>query len=329
MSDRCMRIALALAALPLVFGVWCLASVAHGSSWRIPCIAGTGLTIATSVLIWKNYVRWTVIRSTSTLALSLAALAQVAFWQPLWAIGGCGWREALCTAQSLAGAGIWAVGGALLWWGAVLLGRRSYMESGDTTRRRVMTPNAVRLAIGIALVPFLPGLFWITFFAVHEVRPQSWAEEFVAFLAYTLCAVVAGSVWLLLWRRAVVWTRGRRVITAVLAGVLLLSPLGTLVADAVAGATGGSDTVEAACWLAPLFAYAVWLAGTAWAWRTERPRLVPGLAADAAGEENWATCPECGYSLRGLREVRCPECGWSATVDVIVARSITRVVAVP
>ena len=29
-------------------------------------------------------------------------------------------------------------------------------------------------------------------------------------------------------------------------------------------------------------------------------------------------CPECGYSLIGLRDLRCPECGATFTIDELI-----------
>lgn len=38
------------------------------------------------------------------------------------------------------------------------------------------------------------------------------------------------------------------------------------------------------------------------------PQLAPRTHGDPRDPDN-PTCPECGYSLRGLPEPRCPECG--------------------
>jgi hypothetical protein len=32
------------------------------------------------------------------------------------------------------------------------------------------------------------------------------------------------------------------------------------------------------------------------------------------------TCPECGYSMSGLKESRCPECGHQCTIDQLIAQ---------
>ena len=47
-----------------------------------------------------------------------------------------------------------------------------------------------------------------------------------------------------------------------------------------------------------------------------------GLESLAAGEAE-LICPDCGYSLRGLREVHCPGCGWQSTLDDVVAHALS------
>jgi ribosomal protein L37E len=72
----------------------------------------------------------------------------------------------------------------------------------------------------------------------------------------------------------------------------------------------------------PFFAAALWLAGTAWSWRSLGLHVSAATLAGTTDMEQWLVCPRCGYSLIGLREVRCPECGWNTTVDDVVRRSL-------
>lgn len=74
-------------------------------------------------------------------------------------------------------------------------------------------------------------------------------------------------------------------------------------------------------WTSPLFAAALWFAGTAWLWRSKRIDLPEGNLAES-DLTDLVRCGECGYSLVGLREVRCPECGWQSTVDDAVRRGM-------
>ena len=88
MTDRCMRVTLWLALVPLVFGVWCLL-IAGFDNFRLASAAGTIIGLALAIAIWRKYVRWAVLRSLSTTGLVVFTLAQVLIWHPLWAIGGC------------------------------------------------------------------------------------------------------------------------------------------------------------------------------------------------------------------------------------------------
>jgi hypothetical protein len=327
MSDRCARIALLLALLPFLFGTWALVLAFDGSSLQIPTAVGTLLAIGLTIVAWRRYVCWSVLRSTSTIGLTLLALAQIALWRPLWSSGCSAIEDYLRISQSLSSLGLWLAVCALLWWGGLWIGRRPGPHSDGLTRRFVMSPNGLRLVVGIALIPFLAGLFWIILFALDQWSSNTIANAAEPVVAYAVCAVLAVAIWLLLWRRAVEWTRKRRWITLALALVLLASPISVFCQEAFyAGALG--HVWEVFCWLAPVFAWALWLAGTAWAWRSDRAGTLPGLSATtAAGGPAW--CPRCGYSLTGLHEVRCPECGWSSTVDDIVALSLARALAVP
>jgi len=189
-----------------------------------------------------------------------------------------------------------------------------------------MTSNAVRLAIGVALLPLLPGLFFVEYIAV-DGAPWGWSSRVTTWLSYETCVLVATVIWLLLWRRAVVWDRTRRLATLGLALLFLASPASAFWAGSF-GATGLGPLYEMFCTISPLFTFALWLTGTARLWRDRQPRaLVERLAG--IGAEDVARCPTCSYNLRGLREVRCPECGWASTVDDIVQRCIAGTLAVP
>lgn len=326
MSDRCARITLLLALVPLVTGAGgVFLSVGLGDG-HVSSIAGTIIALGCAILIWRKYVRWSVLRSTSTFGLMLLTVVQAVLWQPLWAIGGCGMRDFLCFGQSLAMLGLGLAGAFVLWWSGILSGC-DWRAMRGAARRLVMTPDAVRLVIGIALIPLLPGVFVIEMLALQAFTGGLWSEDLRAFAAYEVCIAVAIGVWWLLWLRVIQWNARRRTATLCLAMVLVVSPVLVIWQPVLTlGAFG--DTWRIFCYLAPLFAWALWLAGTAWAWRSAR-QLTTGRLTQATDAEAMALCPTCSYSLRGLREVRCPECGWASTVDDIVERSLDRALAVP
>ena len=327
MTDRCFRIVLLLALMPLVSGAWALVGsyVGGRSAWGSGSMVGSALALVSTIVIWHRCVRRTVPRLLSTAGIALVATGQVVLWHPVWTTGWRGTDEFLCTSQALSGGGLALGALALTWWGG-LLTRCDPRHSAPPSRRVVMTPNAVRLAIGVALLPLLSGLFFVEYLALNEA-PWGWASRSCTWLSYETCAVVATAVWFLLWRRAVVWDSTRRLGSLGLALLFLASPLSVFWAYPF-GATGLGPLCETLCLLSPLFTFALWLAGTAWLWRDRQPHALVGRLV-GVGAEGAARCPTCGYNLHGLREVRCPECGWASTVDDIVQRSIVGTLAVP
>ncbi len=188
-----------------------------------------------------------------------------------------------------------------------------------------MTPNAVRLTIGIALIPLLPAVFGLTFLALEDFTDLAyiaWSESIEAFIAYEVSLMVGALAWWALWRSAVAWDSRRRLLTMLLSVILVLSPLGILLAgDRMLGVG------ELLAGILPACAFAVWLAGTAVLWRSADRISI--LQAWESHTEDVANCPKCRYNLRGLPEVRCPECGWTGTVDQVVANALREWAVMP
>ncbi len=332
MSDRCARIMTMLALAPVAVGLWfVLLPLADTvlpwpgapvrSMFQIVALPCTLLWLAGAVWIWRRYVRWTVLRTLSTPALILLSIAQVFYWQPIYPVSGCGRDDEVCTAQSLAVAGIGLLLLLPLWW----RGRRR--STGGTARvaRLKMSANAVRLLAMIALVPLLSGLFFLALFLQRDLLGTT--EETAIFFAYLLGACSLIAVSLLLWRRAVIWDRRRRVMTMILALVLVASCATVFIVTSPWSGPSWQQSLTLLCYTSPLFTAALWLAGTARLWRGRGGlSLEAGQYASGTLEPR---CPECSYSLRGLREVRCPECGWSSTVDGIVERTLAEAAEVP
>ena len=185
-----------------------------------------------------------------------------------------------------------------------------------------MSPAAVRLALGMALIPFLPGLCYLAQLTERHFR-GTW-DNWTEWRAYTLCALVTLVVWLGLWWRGIVWTRGRAVATILLGLLLVSSPASGLLpsGDQLLGSRA-APWWDAFRFTFPFFALAGWIGGTAWTWRQSSARTLQ--RATWLERDQLARCPKCGYSLKGLREVRCPECGWNSTVDGIIEQSLADV----
>lgn len=316
-----------IALVPLVFGLSCLLAQGLGSA-QVAGVGGTVIAVLLTVITWRRYVRWTVLRSMSTGVLAALVLSQVALWRPLWPSGCTTIDDAQCTAQSLATLGVGLTAFAFLWWRTRRATDARRGAADIAPGRFIMSPGAARLTIGVALIPLLVGVFWITYFTLEHMDVPGVSDYTVRVcMCYEVCTMGAIAVWVILWRPVVEWNRRRRLATLALGAMFLASPLAIVWAEHPVFATLG-PTWTVFCGAAPLFGWALWLAGTAWAWRSGRSRVLPEFAAGAPLEA-LAVCPTCGYSLRGLREVRCPECGWASTVEDIVARSLERVVAAP
>jgi len=328
LQSRIKNDAVLLAAVPATIAVWWVASASTdllgGSYFRDASLGATVLIFLWTLATWRKYVRWSVLRTTG---LTLLALAHVLLWYPVWAVTGCAQADKLCTAQSSCVAGIWLAGCVLAWWARVVIRGSAPLSEEPRSWRYRMSPSIARLVVGMALIPFLPGLWCFAYMTEEYFRgtTDSWTE----WRALELCAVVLVGVWLLLWQRRVEWNARRRACTVVLALLTLASPAAWFIPDGntVVGArlAGIWDAVRD---MLPFFAASLWLAGTAWTWRSIRMHVHAHLQAAAINMEQLLVCPQCGYSLIGLRDVRCPECGWSTTVDDIVSRSLSEVLEV-
>ena len=325
MDDRTARAALLLAVVPATIAVWWVTGTTTdflgGDAFQGASLGATVLIFVWTLATWRKYVRWNVLRTTSTLGLTLLALAHVLLWYPVWAVTGCGQADALCTVQSSCVAGITLAGCALAWWARIVI-RGSTALSGEAKPGRYrMSPSVARLVVGMALIPFLPGLGHFVYITEEFFRgsTDSWTE----WRALELCAVVLVGVWFLLWRGRVEWNTRRRSRTVVFALLTLASPAAVFIPDGntVVGARF-AELWNAVRAVLPFFAASLWLAGTAWTWRSTGMRVRAQLQAAGINMEQLLVCPQCGYSLMGLRDVRCPECGWSTTVDDIVRRSL-------
>ena len=310
MNDRAVRIGLLLGVIPTVFYIGWFSGLLT-SDGRISCSCAVLTVCWLTLWIWRPYVRWTRGAVLRISAVTLVLFGQILMWRPMWATTGCGkdaYDNIQCFSQSAILLAVWCVGCALSWWGAQLWRRSRRHQGINPSARLKMTPNIVRLSIGLALIPFLPGLFFLL--AITLETRAGLSIDTSMFVAYETCAVIAVCVWILLWRKSVKWTLPLIGRTAFIATPILVTPIGVYWSS-------GDQVLDFLYRVSPVLALGVWLAGTSLAWRRPAETLV---AHDSCAVSPF--CPSCAYNLTGLREVRCPECGWASTVDDIVQRHL-------
>jgi len=332
------RIALLLALPPLICAAFGLGGVwndvvrrstgwAFQDTMQAAAIAATLFFCIAWWAVWRPMLHGNARQWAATLAIAAVIIGQVLFWQPMWHSSGCADDDILRCAQSLTDLGLGCLGFALTWWG----GRRwrqirqLSIPSGIAHQkgRHDMSPNTVRLAVGFALMPLLPGVFFIVGQAADNHFSLTSEEAFV--IAYAAAALIVVSVWWLVWRRAVVWTPVRRIRTGLLAALVAIAPFAPIVPRT------DIEWIDAIVVMTPLMILGIWFAGTARVWRLAPGEMPAGqrgtlamLSADGIGPDAPITvpCGKCDYDLRGLREARCPECGWTTTLDDLVRRGV-------
>jgi hypothetical protein len=184
-----------------------------------------------------------------------------------------------------------------------------------------MSRLIARILLALSIWPLATLIYLMVFVVVDQGMRGGYYYDRVARAFMTAGAVTwifMGAYWILLWRKSIVWTARRRVLTfgAIFGALVVGASAGTLMGGVVDGDFGwfiGSIT-------API----LWLVSTVLLWResaAERAARLANSGRDAI------VCPTCGYNLTGLRETRCPECGTQFTVDQLLAAQPARATA--
>ncbi len=173
-----------------------------------------------------------------------------------------------------------------------------------------MTLVGRSLAASMGLPPFLCGIWMILFVFLEEVGGPF--EEYSLEICNWVCTAIAIVVWVLIWRRRVIWTRRARIGTILSSSLLLfVAELVPLCRDFLSKYLGERWSIGIAGAMLGL-----WLMFTAFFWPA---RTTPAEERTQAGIH----CLRCGYSLRGLTTTRCPECGFEPTMEVLCAAWVT------
>ena len=165
-----------------------------------------------------------------------------------------------------------------------------------------------RILLTILLFPSATLVLIVSFLLAE---PQMDNDTAIRLCGVITCAYMAG-YWVLLWRRAVVWTPERMRATLSYAAVAVVA--GAVVGFVIDWVQPYAD--EVALVLACLTATLLWIIATIFVWRetpAERAARLSRAGADAL------VCPSCGYNLTGLREARCPECGATFTLNELLS----------
>lgn len=265
-----------------------------------------------TILIWRSVVMWTLGRACCTAIVSMIPFIQVAVGLPLWTHSGClgdlsDGMLRIGQHQVLAGVFVWLT--MWVWWG-VEKAIMTLQGISETTHksRRVVGPLARCLLASIASIPVVVGVFFVIFVLGDDLVTIS-----DPWLAYASTAVLAVSIWMLIWRRQMVWSRGvgpRLVFTTLLCFVVPITLCAMLLET-------GSQVVNVVLVCLPIIGWGVWMAVA-----LPIRRLRAGVLLSDEGEDG-PRCLKCGYLLKGLTATRCPECGDEPTLDELWAASVT------
>lgn len=255
------------------------------------------LWVVATIVIWKRLILWTLGRKWLTVLISTIPFVQVVYARPLWD-AGCVSEEFLRVGQHEVGIAFWVWITVWIWWGWERLNMSD--DTGKTELRGPrLSPPAQRLAASIGTIPFVFAAFLIILVALDDV----FGLTDPAPATFALAALVAIVVWVLVWRRLVVWSAV--VIRRTAAAALLC--LGLPIALLSLFWQPASEFVEVVLGCLPIIGWGVWMAVTIATW--------PVLHFGPAEPDSAPRCLRCGYLLIGLRSTRCPECGDEPTLD--------------
>ena len=307
------RLVYALTLIPIVPATSCMGmnlcdtygSLSPSDGLRVLHLFFALLWVMGTIIIWRALVVWTLGRAWLTTLVGMIPFVQVVYGQPLWIGTGCSrflFDEGLRHGQLEVGISLFVWMSIWLWW---VWEKRQMVkrETKSRTGASCMSPVAIRLAASIGSLPFVFGVFLISGVALEDFAGLS--DPLSENLAVT--AVVAVSVWLVIWRRSVIWSGP--VLRRTMAATILCLALPIAMHFLLAGS--GTDVWDMILGCLPVIGWGVWMAVTVYIWPQQAWSGVPG--------EMGPHCPSCGYLLKGLRATRCPECGTEPTLDELWA----------
>jgi hypothetical protein len=265
------------------------------------------LWVVATIVIWRRFILWTLGRKWLTVLISAIPFIQVVYAKPLWD-AGCIDEDVLRVGQHELGVAVWVWVAVWIWWGWEKLNM-----SGDTTKASPrpipVTPTARRVVASVATIPFMVGVFLILGIALEDLFGLTGPPT----VAFALAAIMEITLWILIWRRIVVWSRVVVRRTAVAALLCLIVPV---VLQFLFWEWSG-DVLEVVLGCLPVIGWGVWMVSTLAFW--------PAAAVGTGEPVLMPKCLKCGYLLIGLRGTRCPECGDEPTIDELWRGSVAAV----
>jgi len=168
--------------------------------------------------------------------------------------------------------------------------------------------GAISLISGLILLAGALATMWLMSkaFAGRGMRFRISDEQ----MGLTLAAF--GGVWLFLLSRIWVPARAQRFSTALLFKLMGLWAVTAAVGIGIDGLVVSEEEYLIAAVIVLAAAITFFLILSAGLrYRAHKPVITPDDLVDVV-------CPQCGYSLIGLRELRCPECGLTFAIDELI-----------
>lgn len=266
------------------------------------------LWVGAMILIWRAAVLWTLGRKWLTALVGLIPFVQVACGQPLWTVTDwLGLSDAMLrVGQHQVSVALWTWLSIWVWWGLEKTIMAKNNEPSQPAALRA-TPKVKRIVASIGMVPAVVGAFILVLSALDDLAGLS--DPVAPSFAFT--AMFAIGIWIMIWRKVVIWDR--RVWGVTLLSALAWIALPITLQWQLKEYVRADTFAHVALVLLPIIGWGIWLAVTVRHW----PMRHDVVGGDALGPR----CIRCGYSLRGLCGTRCPECGDEPTLDELWASS--------
>ena len=253
------------------------------------------------LVIWRRTVSWTPQRKWLTALVCLIPFLQVVYGRPLWTPAPTSFIDLgdllMRAGQGQIGIGFWLWLTSWIWWGREDAAMHDETQGFQADSVRIGSMSR-RIVACLAMMPMQIGCYIL----LYKALESSLGSKKDVPVSMSLLAIASVAAWIMIWRRAITWTRKTLWQTTWLALALLVLPLGAQFIYTSAPAQG-------AVVILTLMGWCTWMIVTVRVW--------PMTVAISNGCEMAPRCLQCGYLLTGLTSTRCPECGDEPTIDAL------------